>query len=74
MTKELLSKIKQLEEKSGMNWTRLMEGNKTIDGVINLAKKWNILFSITEAAQLAQMNTKELSEADLSGISGGVIK
>jgi hypothetical protein len=74
MTEDLLSKIKQLEEKSGLNWMRLIEDYKTINGVIAFAKKWNILFTNTETVQLAQMNTEKLNETDLSGITGGIIK
>lgn len=74
MTKELLGKIKEMEEKLGPGWVKELEGIKTIEELKMKATELKISLTDEMAAQaLALLNdeAEELSEEELSIVAGG---
>jgi hypothetical protein len=74
MTKELLAKIKEMEEKADKNWLQAIRKTKTEEELIQTTARWGVVLSKAEAAEahaILHAKTEELSDADLSGIAGG---
>ena len=74
MTKELLGKMKEMEERLGPGWMKELEGLKTTDELKKKAVELNINITDEMAAKtLALLNdeTEELSEEELSIVAGG---
>lgn len=75
MTKELLGKIKEMEEKLGPGWMKELEGLKTTEELKKKANEFNISITdemATQALALLNDETEELSEDELSIVAGGL--
>ena len=77
MTKALLEKIREIEEKVGKDWIEIFENLSTEAEIIEQAKKNGVELTqalAKEGLQLIQANQKdELSESELSAVAGGKI-
>ena len=74
MTKELLGKMKEMEEMVGPGWVAELEGLKTTDEIKKKAAELNINITDEMAAEtLALLNDDavELSEEELAIFAGG---
>jgi len=75
MTKELMAKIKELEEKAGENWIGEFRFVKTKEELVQKVKKYDIDLTdeiADEALSLITDNSEnELSETDLKNIAAG---
>lgn len=74
MTKALLEKIKEIEEKLGQGWMKKLEGLKTVEELKKKANELEIELTeeqATEALSLLINETEELSEKELTAIAGG---
>ncbi len=75
MTKELLEKIKEIEEKLGQGWMKELEGIASVEELQKKAADYGIELSNTnteEALELMKDNgSEELSEEELSAVAGG---
>jgi len=74
MTKELLTKIKEIEEKLGQDWMNKLDDLKTAEELKKKAAELDIKLSdelAEEALKLLNDGANELSEEELSTIAGG---
>jgi len=74
MTKELLAKIKEMEEKAEKNWLRILQETKTEEEMIQAVARYGVTLTKMEgeeAFKMLHMPTDELTEYDLSIIAGG---
>jgi bacteriocin-like protein len=75
MTKELLTKIKEMEEKLGQGWMKELESVKTEEELKRKAAEFKIDITdevAAEALRFLNDETEELSEEELAVVSGGV--
>ena len=77
MTKALLEKIREIEEKMGKDWIQIFENLSTKEEIMEQAKKNGVELTpalAEEGLQLIRANEKdELSEQELSAVAGGKI-
>ncbi|HOO34258.1 MAG TPA: hypothetical protein PK466_13800 [Thermotogota bacterium] len=75
MTKDLLTKIKEMEEKLGQGWIKELEGISTPEALKAKAETLGISLTdavTTEAIQMLNGDeAEELSEEELSTVAGG---
>ena len=74
MTKALLEKIKEMEERVGQGWMKELEGLKTVEELKKKATELEIELTeeqATEALKLLNDEAEELSEEELSVVAGG---
>ena len=74
MTKELLGKIKEMEEKMGPEWVKELEGIKTTEALKMKATELKISLTdemATQALALLNDEAEELSEEELAIVAGG---
>jgi len=74
MTKELLGKIKEMEEKLGPEWIKELEGLKTTEALKMKATELKISLTdemATQALALLKDEADELSEEELTIVAGG---
>ena len=74
MTKELLGKIKEMEEKLGPEWVKELEGLKTTEALKMKATELKISLTdemATQALALLNDEAEELSEEELAIVAGG---
>ena len=74
MTKELLGKIKEMEEKLGPEWLKELEGLKTTEALKMKATELKISLTdemATQALALLNDEAEELSEEELAIVAGG---
>jgi hypothetical protein len=75
MTKALLEKIKEMEEKLGKGWMQQLEGINTKEELVKKASALGIELREEQATEamafLTNDTDEELSEAELSAVAGG---
>jgi hypothetical protein len=74
MTKELLEKIKEIEEKLGQEWMKELESLKTVEELKKKATELKIELTeeqAMEALKLLSDETEELNEEELAAVAGG---
>ena len=72
MTKEILSKIEEIEKKAGKSWIATVQKAKTEADLIKIASEYGVMLTKEQAAEgLKLLNSLELTESDLSEIAGG---
>ncbi len=75
MTKELLAKIKEIEEKVGDNWQNIIRKANSEDYLIKIAKLHGVTLTSDQASEgykLLNSETNALSEEELTRVSGGL--
>ncbi|HQN22908.1 MAG TPA: hypothetical protein PLD70_11370 [Thermotogota bacterium] len=75
MTKELLCKIKEIEEKVGKNWLEIILKADSEAHLLKIAKEYGVNLTRDQASEgykLLKSEAKILSETDLAEVSGGV--
>ncbi len=77
MTKELLEKIKEIEEKLGQDWMKELDSISTPESLKQKAEGFGITFTDTMATEAIKLlnsdKGEELSEEELSAVAGGKI-
>jgi hypothetical protein len=74
MTKELLAKIKVMEERADKNWLQILRETKTEEELVRAVANYGVTLTkieVEEAYKMLHMPADELSEYDLSIIAGG---
>ncbi len=74
MTKELLAKVKEIEEKLGSGWMKELEGLKTVEEMKKKATALDINLTdeqAVEALSLLSDESKVMSEEELAALAGG---
>ncbi|HOO34259.1 MAG TPA: hypothetical protein PK466_13805 [Thermotogota bacterium] len=75
MTKELLGKIREMEEKLGQDWLREFESVATVDLLKAKAEEYGITLTEEQAKEaFSHLNgneSEELSDEELSAVAGG---
>jgi len=73
MTKELLAKIKEIEEKLGTGWMKELEGLKTVEELKKKATELGIELTDEQAKEALMLLSDEtkMSEEDLVNVTGG---
>jgi len=75
MTKNLMLKIREIEEKAGSFWIEEFKNVVTEEELVEKAKKFGIELTSEETKEglsiLRNDSSSELSDDDLSGIAGG---
>ncbi|HPB86029.1 MAG TPA: bacteriocin [Thermotogota bacterium] len=76
MTKDLLTKIQEIEEKAGKNWLQIIRNVVSKEDLVKTATKWGIELTREQAEEgymLLKSEAKVLTESELSEVSGGII-
>lgn len=73
MTKELMQKLKEIEQKIGKNWMEVLDNVDSPDKLIKIAESHQIELSkeLAEEGYSKLFEENELSEEELANIAGG---
>jgi len=74
MTKALLVKIKELEQRAGRNWLQIIEGVASEEALMRVTNEHGVALTPEQAAEgfrLLKTEAETLTEEEIEGVTGG---